>query len=144
MKAVTLITDGSCIGNPGPGGWACILRHNRHRKEIYGSEPRTTNNRMELTAVIRGLHALKEPCEVTVLTDSQYVRNGITNWISGWKRKGWITSAKTPVLNKELWMELEAQVARHRVRWEWVKGHADHEDNNRCDELAAEAARSQL
>lgn len=143
MKAVTLITDGSCIGNPGPGGWACILRHNQHRKELYGSEPRTTNNRMELTAVIRGLRALKEPCEVTVITDSQYVKNGITNWISGWKRKGWITSAKTPVLNKELWMELEAQVARHRVRWEWVKGHADHDDNNRCDELAARAARNQ-
>ena len=143
MKAVTLITDGSCIGNPGPGGWACILRHNRHRKELYGSEPRTTNNRMELTAVIRGLRALKEPCEVAVITDSQYVKNGITSWISGWKRKGWITSTKTPVLNKELWLELEAQVARHRVRWEWVKGHADHEDNNRCDELAAEAARNQ-
>ena len=143
MKAVTLITDGSCIGNPGPGGWACILRHNQHRKELYGSEPRSTNNRMELTAVIRGLGALKEPCEVTVVTDSQYVKNGITSWISAWKRKGWITSAKTPVLNKELWMELEAQVARHRVRWEWVKGHADHEDNNRCDELAAEAARNQ-
>ncbi len=144
MKAVTLITDGSCIGNPGPGGWACILRHNQHRKELYGSEPRTTNNRMELTAVIRGLGALQEPCEVTVVTDSQYVKNGITSWISVWKRKGWITSAKTPVLNKELWMELEAQVARHRVRWEWVKGHANHDDNNRCDELAAEAARNQL
>jgi len=144
MKPVTLITDGSCIGNPGPGGWACILRHNQHRKELYGSEPHTTNNRMELTAVIRGLRALKEPCDVTVVTDSQYVKNGITSWISGWKRKGWITSAKTPVLNKELWIELEEQVARHQVRWEWVKGHADHNDNNRCDELAAEAARQQL
>ena len=98
---------------------------------------------MVLTAAIEGLRALQHACEVEMITDSQYVKNGITSWISGWKRKGWITSAKTPVLNKELWLELEAQVARHRVRWEWVKGHADHDDNNRCDELAAEAARNQ-
>lgn len=144
MKAVTLVTDGACLGNPGPGGWACILRYNGHHKEIYGSEPRTTNNRMELTAVISGLRVLKQPCCVTVVTDSQYVKNGITTWIHGWKRKGWMTSAKTPVLNKELWMALDAEVARHEVCWEWVKGHASHGDNNRADELATTAAREQI
>ena len=141
MKEVTLITDGACIGNPGPGGWACILRHNGHTKELSGSEPHTTNNRMELTAVIQGLRAMKEPCRVTVVTDSQYVKNGITLWIHGWKRKGWKTSTGSPVMNKELWMALEAEVARHKVQWEWVKGHGDHVDNNRCDELATAAAR---
>ena len=144
MKAVTLITDGACIGNPGPGGWACILRYNGVHKELFGAEPRTTNNRMELTAVIAGLRALKQSCKVTVVTDSQYVKNGITTWIHGWKRKGWVTSAKTPVLNKELWMALEGEVARHDVSWEWVKGHADHGDNNRADELATMAARDQV
>lgn len=144
LKAVTLITDGACIGNPGPGGWACILRHNQHSKELYGAEPRTTNNRMELTAVIEGLRALKQPCQVTVVTDSQYVKNGITQWIARWKRKGWMTRAKTPVLNKELWMALEQEVEKHDVEWEWVKGHADHADNVRADELATWAAREQL
>jgi ribonuclease HI len=143
MKHVTLITDGACLGNPGPGGWACILKCDGHRKEIYGSEPHTTNNRMELTAVIEGLRALKKPCRVTIITDSQYVKNGITNWIHGWKRKGWITSARTPVLNKELWMALEGEIKRHQVSWEWVKGHAEHADNMRADELAARAAREQ-
>jgi ribonuclease HI len=143
MKHVTLITDGACIGNPGPGGWACILRYNRHKKEIWGSEPRTTNNRMELTAVICGLRALKQPCQVTVVTDSQYVKNGILRWISRWKRNGWMTSARTPVLNKELWMALDEEVRKHEVRWEWVKGHAFHADNIRCDELAQRAAREQ-
>ncbi|HYM10328.1 MAG TPA: ribonuclease HI [Bryobacterales bacterium] len=144
LKPVTLITDGACIGNPGPGGWACILRHNHHTKELYGAEPRTTNNRMELTAVIEGLRALKQPCQVTVVTDSQYVKNGITQWIERWKRKGWMTKAKTPVLNKELWMALEQEVEKHDVTWEWVKGHADHADNIRADELATWAAREQL
>ncbi len=143
MKHVTLITDGACLGNPGPGGWACILKCDGHRKEIYGSEPRTTNNRMELTAVIEGLRAIKKPCHVTIITDSQYVKNGITSWIHGWKRKGWITSARTPVLNKELWMALEAEIKRHQVNWEWVRGHADHADNVRADQLAARAAREQ-
>ena len=141
MKEVTLITDGACIGNPGPGGWACILRYNGHTKELFGCEAHTTNNRMELTAVIQGLRAVKEPCRVTVVTDSQYVKNGITLWIHGWKRKGWKTSTGSPVMNKELWMALEAEVARHQVQWEWVKGHGDHADNNRCDELATAAAR---
>lgn len=141
MKEVTLITDGACIGNPGPGGWACILRHNRHTKELSGSDPRTTNNRMELTAVIQGLRAMKEPCRVSVVTDSQYVKDGITSWIHGWKRKGWKTTSGSPVMNKELWMALEEEAARHKVKWEWVKGHAGHADNNRCDELATAAAR---
>ena len=143
MKPVTLVTDGACLGNPGPGGWACILRHNHHTKELSGSEPRTTNNRMELRAVIEGLRTLKERCVVTVITDSQYVKNGITQWIHKWKRNGWQTSNKTPVLNQELWIALDAEAARHELHWEWVKGHAAHEDNNRVDELANRAAREQ-
>jgi ribonuclease HI len=143
MKQVTLVTDGACLGNPGPGGWACILRHGQQTKELSGSEPHTTNNRMELRAVIEGLRTLKEPCGVTVITDSQYVKNGITQWIHKWKRNGWQTSNKTPVLNRELWIALDTEVARHQVQWEWVKGHAAHEDNNRADELALRAAQEQ-
>jgi ribonuclease HI len=143
MKEVTLITDGACIGNPGPGGWACILRYNGHKKELYGAEPRTTNNKMELRAVIEGLQALKEPCRVTVLTDSQYVKNGITNWIHGWKRKGWKTMTGSPVLNRDLWQQLDAAAARHQVHWRWVRGHAGHADNERCDTLATRAAQRQ-
>ena len=143
MKNVQLITDGACVGNPGPGGWACILRHGNQKREIYGSAPLTTNNRMELTAAIEGLRALKQPCEVEVITDSEYVKNGITQWIHKWKRNGWQTSQKTPVLNQELWIALEAEVSRYEVHWEWVKGHATHEDNNRADELATRAAREQ-
>jgi ribonuclease HI len=144
MKHVQLITDGACIGNPGPGGWACILRHGTHTRELFGSEPQTTNNRMELTAAIEGLRTLREPCEVEVVTDSEYVKNGITTWIHGWKRNGWKTSAKKPVVNQDLWIELDELAAGHRVQWTWTKGHADHEDNNRCDELATRAARQQL
>lgn len=143
MKKVQLITDGACIGNPGPGGWACILRHGEKKKEMYGSEPHTTNNRMELRAAVEGLGALKHSCEVEVVTDSQYVKNGITSWIQSWKRNGWKTSSKKPVLNQDLWEQLDAEVSRHQTRWSWTKGHASHEDNNRCDELAAAAARSQ-
>jgi ribonuclease HI len=143
MKQVQLITDGACLGNPGPGGWAAILRYGKHRKEIWGSENHTTNNRMELTAAVRGLEALQEPCDVEVVTDSQYVKNGITSWIHSWKRNGWKTSTKTPVVNKDLWEELDAQAARHHVRWSWTKGHASHQDNNRADELATGAARQQ-
>ncbi len=139
-----MITDGACLGNPGPGGWACMLRFGSQTRELYGSAPQTTNNRMELTAAIEGLRALKEPCEVEVVTDSEYVKNGITQWIHGWKRNGWKTSAKKPVVNKDLWMDLDEVVSRHNVRWTWTKGHADHEDNNRCDELAQRAAREQL
>lgn len=142
MKSVQIITDGSCLGNPGPGGWACILRYGNHKKELSGSEPHTTNNRMELTAAIKGLEALKSQCEVRITTDSQYVKNGIMSWIQNWKRNGWMTKDRKPVSNKELWIELDDLVARHDVKWEWTKGHADHEDNNRCDELAQAAARS--
>lgn len=139
-----LITDGACIGNPGPGGWACILRFGDKNREMYGSEPETTNNRMELKAAVEGLRALKEPCEVEIVTDSNYVKNGITEWIRKWKRNGWLTGAKKPVANQDLWIELDEQNARHATKWSWTKGHASHADNNRCDELAQAAARGQL
>lgn len=140
MKSVTLITDGSCLGNPGPGGWAAILRHGGHKKELSGSDPQTTNNRMEMTAVIEALATLKQPCRILVEIDSEYVKNGITQWIHGWKKRGWKTSAKQPVKNEDLWRELDQAIAQHEIEWKWVKGHAGHNDNNRCDELAREAA----
>jgi ribonuclease HI len=143
LKKVQIITDGSCLGNPGPGGWAAILRHAEHHKELWGCAPHTTNNRMELTAAIEGLRALKVGCEVQVVTDSEYLKNGITTWIHGWKRKGWMTAAKKPVVNQDLWMALDEQVTRHKTDWVWTKGHANHSDNNRCDELAQRAAREQ-
>lgn len=143
MKQVQLITDGACLGNPGRGGWAAILRYGDRKRELYGSSPQTTNNRMELTAAIEGLRALKEQCEVEVVTDSEYLKNGITQWIHGWKRNGWKTSAKKPVVNQDLWSELDQLVLRHTIRWTWTKGHASHEDNNRADELATRAAREQ-
>jgi ribonuclease HI len=142
MKQVQLITDGACLGNPGPGGWASILRYNGRHKEMSGSERETTNNRMELTAAIEGLRALKERCEVEVVTDSEYLKNGITKWIANWKRNGWKTSDRKPVMNQDLWEELDELVNGHQVRWTWTKGHANHADNNRCDELATEAARN--
>jgi ribonuclease HI len=144
MKQVQLITDGACVGNPGPGGWACILRYGGHKKELSGSAPQTTNNRMELTAAIEGLRALKEPCEVEVITDSEYLKNGITQWIHDWKRNGWRTKAKKPVVNQDLWSELDGLVSKHQTRWTWTRGHSGHDDNNRCDELATQAAREQL
>jgi ribonuclease HI len=144
MKQVTLITDGSCIGNPGPGGWACLLQYGDKTRELYGCEPRTTNNRMELTAAVRGLAALREPCAVEVITDSEYVKNGITSWMQKWKRNGWVTASKQPVANRDLWEQLDAQISRHKTNWHWTKGHADHAGNNRCDELAQRAARGQL
>jgi len=143
VKKVQIITDGACSGNPGPGGWAAILRYNGHIKEIWGCEKHTTNNRMEITAAIEGLRSLKEGCEVEVVTDSEYLKNGITTWIHGWKKKGWLTAAKKPVINKDLWLALDEEVNRHKVTWEWTKGHASHADNNRCDELATRAAREQ-
>lgn len=143
MKKVQLITDGACLGNPGPGGWAAILRYGQHVKEMYGSEPTTTNNRMELMAAVAGLRELKLGCEVEVVTDSQYVKNGITTWITNWKRNGWRTSNKEPVKNQDLWQELDAEAGRHKLTWTWTKGHADHQDNNRADELATTAARNQ-
>jgi ribonuclease HI len=143
VKKVKLITDGACLGNPGRGGWAYILRYNEHKREAWGFEAHTTNNRMELSAAIEGLRALKEGCEVEVITDSEYLKNGITTWIHGWKRKGWMTAAKKPVVNQDLWQALDDEVNRHRTTWSWTKGHASHEDNNRCDELASQAARDQ-
>ena len=143
VKKIQVITDGSCLGNPGPGGWAAILRYGASKKEMYGCETHTTNNRMELTGAIEGLRALNEQCEVEIITDSEYVKNGITKWIAGWKKKGWITSAKKPVVNRDLWEALEAQTGRHIMTWSWTKGHASHSDNNRADELAQLAARGQ-
>jgi ribonuclease HI len=143
VKKVQLITDGACLGNPGRGGWAAILRCGNHMREIFGFAPHTTNNRMELTAAIEGLRAIKEPCEVEVITDSEYVKNGITQWIHAWKRKNWVKSDKKPVLNSDLWRELEEQANRHKTQWTWTKGHALHEDNNRADELATAAASEQ-
>lgn len=143
-KQVQLITDGACLGNPGPGGWACILRYGEHTKEMYGAEKQTTNNRMELKAAVEGLRALKENCDVEVVTDSVYLMNGITKWITNWKRNGWKTSDKKPVVNQDLWLELDEENARHKTKWEWTKGHSSHADNNRCDELATQAARTQV
>lgn len=143
MKKVQVITDGACSGNPGPGGWAAILRYNHHEKELWGSEPHTTNNRMEMMAAIEALRSLKENCEIEVVTDSVYLKMGITEWIHGWKRKGWMTAAKKPVVNQDLWKALDEQVSRHKTTWVWTKGHASHADNNRCDELATRAAKEQ-
>lgn len=144
MKQVQLITDGACLGNPGKGGWACILRYGEHKRELFGFEAHTTNNRMELTAAIEGLKRLREACSVEVVTDSNYLKNGITTWIHGWKRNGWKTKDKKPVVNQDLWIELDGLTAGHTLTWQWTKGHASHEDNNRCDELASHAAREQV
>lgn len=140
MKEVTLITDGSCLGNPGPGGWAAILRYGEQSKELFGGESATTNNRMEMTAVIEGLNALSERCQVLVEIDSVYVKDGVTKWMAAWKRRGWKTASKAPVKNQDLWLKIDTAVSRHDIEWKWVKGHADHADNNRCDELARTAA----
>ena len=144
MKHVQLITDGACKGNPGRGGWACILRYGEHKRELFGSSPHTTNNRMELAAVIEGLKRLKESCSVEIITDSEYVKNGMTSWIHGWKRNGWRTKTKKPVVNQDLWSALDELVNTHEVKWTWTKGHALHDDNNRCDELASRAAEKQI
>ena len=143
MRQVKLTADGACIGNPGPGGWACVLRFEDTVGEMFGSEPNTTNNRMELRAFIAGLNALKERCEVEAHTDSQYVQRGVSEWLAGWKQRGWKTAGKKPVANQDLWMELDAARERHRIRWHWVKGHAADRDNIRCDTLANQAARQQ-
>src|SRR4051794_11169005 len=133
---LTIWTDGACSGNPGPGGWGAILRFGDTEKELFGGEPATTNNRMELTAAIMALESLKRPCEVDLHTDSQYLRGGVTGWINGWKRNGWKTADRKPVKNMELWQRLEAAAAPHKVAWHWVKGHAGHDENERADELA--------
>ena len=140
MKKVEIFTDGACKGNPGPGGWGVVLRMGHHEKDMAGSEPDTTNNRMELTAVIRALEALKEPCHVHLHTDSRYVIDGITKWIFGWQKNGWKTAAKKPVLNGDLWQELLLATKRHRIEWIWVKGHDGHPENERADKLASDAA----
>ena len=149
MKRVHMTTDGACIGNPGPGGWACVLRYFDRKKEIFGCEENTTNNRMELRAVIEGLKMLREPCEVVMVTDSQYVKKGITEWLELWKARDWRTKSTSTgrgktVLNQDLWQELDRLSQRHKISWEWVKGHASHRENNRCDRLANTAARQQI
>ena len=133
---VIIHTDGACSGNPGPGGWGAILDYNGTRKEIYGGEPQSTNNRMELKAAIEALNVLKRECDVEMHVDSQYVKDGITKWIHGWKRNGWKTADKKPVKNVELWQALDEAIQRHEISWHWVKGHAGHPENERADELA--------
>ncbi len=137
MKRVIIHTDGGCEGNPGPGGWAAVLEYGGRKKEVSGGEPATTNNRMELLAAIGALSALKEPCEVELYTDSSYLRDGITKWLPTWKRRAWKTVSKQPVKNQDLWRALDAAAAPHRIEWRWLKGHAGHAGNERCDELAA-------
>ena len=141
LPKVTIHTDGGAAPNPGPGAWAAVLEYGGKRWEISGTDPATTNNRMELQAAIQGLRALNRPCDITLYTDSNYVREGITEWIAGWKRNGWRTSTKEPVKNRDLWMELDGFVSRHCIRWQWLKGHAGNRWNERCDELATAAMR---
>jgi ribonuclease HI len=136
MGEAVIYTDGACSGNPGPGGWGVVLRYGSAVKELHGSEPLTTNNRMELTAVISALEALKRPVKVTLYTDSTYVLNGVTKWLPGWQRNGWLTAGKKPVKNVDLWQRLAAAMARHEVTWQWVKGHNGDPGNERADELA--------
>ena len=136
MKHVEVFTDGACRGNPGPGGWGALLRFGEIEKSLFGGEKLTTNNRMELLAAIEGLAAIKEPCVVTITTDSQYVRKGITEWLAGWKRNGWKTASKQPVKNADLWQRLDEQNQRHQVEWHWVKGHSGHRENELADALA--------
>ena len=137
-QRVTIYTDGACSGNPGPGGWGVILMSGDHEKELMGGDPHTTNNRMELMAAISALEALTRPCAVDLHTDSEYVKNGITSWITGWKRNGWRTADRKPVKNVDLWKRLDEALKHHQVRWYWVKGHAGHALNERADELARE------
>ena len=136
---VYLYTDGACSGNPGPGGWACLLKYNNAQKEISGGAPKTTNNQMELTAVIEGLSLLKKPCEVELFTDSKYVLEGATKWLDGWIQKGWKKADKKPVLNRELWEKLIPLFETHAITWHWVKGHAGHPENERVDTMACQA-----
>jgi len=138
-EPVIIHTDGACRGNPGPGGWGVVLEHKGRERELYGYEAETTNNRMELMAAIQALEALKRPCRVRMITDSEYVMKGVTEWMPGWKRRGWKTSARKPVRNLDLWQRLDAALVRHDVEWEWVRGHAGHDGNERADELANRA-----
>jgi len=140
MKRAEIFTAGACKGNPGPGGWGALLRLGRHEKELSGGDPATTNNRMEMTAVIRALQALIEPCDVLLHSDSRYVIDGMTKWVHGWQKKGWINSSRKPVRNEDLWHELIEAAARHTITWQWVKGHDGHVENERVDKLASDAA----
>ena len=138
-NTVHIFTDGACKGNPGPGGWGAVLKYGDHVKELKDYSPETTNNIMELTAVIEALKSLTRPCKIILTTDSNYVKNGITEWIHSWKKKGWKTANKKPVKNKEYWQQLDVEVQRHTIDWKWVKGHSGHPENERADELANEA-----
>ena len=140
MRTVEIFTDGACKGNPGPGGWGALLRLGAHEKELSGGEAHTTNNRMEMTAAIRALEALIEPCQVALYTDSRYLIDGITKWVAGWQRRGWINASKKPVRNEDLWHELIELTAKHTVTWHWVRGHSGHPENERVDGLASDAA----
>ncbi|MXO84655.1 ribonuclease HI [Altererythrobacter aurantiacus] len=142
MKTVEIYTDGACKGNPGPGGWGALLKMGKHEKAMSGAERNTTNNRMEMTAAIKALEALIEPCEVHLYSDSKYVLDGMTKWISGWQKRGWVNASKKPVRNADLWHELIAASDRHQMHWHWVKGHAGHPENERVDRLASDAAAS--
>ncbi|MDH3980732.1 MAG: ribonuclease HI [Gammaproteobacteria bacterium] len=139
LTETEIFTDGACRGNPGPGGWGVLLRHNGHEKELYGAEPMTTNNRMELMAAIQGLESLKRPCRVRLTTDSQYVQKGIQEWLEGWKRRGWKTAARKPVKNVDLWQRLDEAANGHDIHWSWVKGHSGHPENEQADALANKA-----
>lgn len=139
MKKVELYTDGACRGNPGPGGWGVLLRYAEQERELYGYQAVTTNNQMELMAAIRGLEALKQPCEVTLTTDSKYVLQGMTEWLAGWKRKAWKSASGQPVKNQDLWQRLDAAAQTHQIKWNWVRGHTGHPDNERVDRLANRA-----
>lgn len=143
LPLVEIATDGACKGNPGPGGWGAVIRFGSREKDLSGGEPLTTNNRMELTAAIEALNALKRPCRVKLSTDSRYVMDGLTKWLKSWQRNGWKTSDKKPVKNADLWQGLIAAAAPHRIEWTWVKGHAGHPDNERADRLASDAAKAQ-
>lgn len=141
-KTVSLYTDGACKGNPGKGGWGVLMRYGSHEKELFGGEAHTTNNRMELTAIIQGLAAIKRPCAVVIYTDSQYVKNGMEQWIHGWKKNGWKTASKQPVKNEDLWQQLDRLAAQHQIQWQWVRGHAGHTENERADALANQGVAS--
>ncbi len=144
MKKLTIYTDGACRGNPGPGGWGALLRWNEHEKALFGGETPTTNNRMELMAAIMALESLREPCEVRLYTDSTYVKQGLTEWLPGWKAKGWRTASRQPVKNKDLWQRLDTAASRHRIDWRWVKGHAGDPGNEAADRLANQGLEASL
>ncbi len=144
VRKVDIFSDGACSGNPGPGGWGTLLRYGGHEKELSGFEPETTNNRMELLGAIAGLEALNRPCQVTLTTDSEYLKKGMTEWIDGWVKRGWKNAQKKPVANRDLWERLLELTTKHQVEWHWVRGHDGHAENERCDELARAAIKAGL